>query len=848
MSQTIDDVYRDFVTPGVPASGDYKPKKPEIRALLKAIQNGGGMSVTRNTFAQLDGVTPPTEDYMGVVLNDPDPTKNGYYSRVSAVWSFGRGFPDTFAELTDVGGSANAVTASISSGVDPSDIEVYFIEPTQTNTTDVTLNGLPVLNVGGDALSAGDWTAGRMILLVNRTTEWRLLSDPDSDGNAAAAAASAATAVQAAVDAQGGLGRPFNTIADAEAYNPVTPPDFFDVAFYDNSQQAGSGARYTLAASEPTHSGKIQITEGSWYEISTEILRPEMFGQIGVNAAADTAAWVAMATTANSRSVARVDADGEYLIAGSDINFTGPDSIYVRLGTAVLRQQTNLSMTLKFTSIPLAVVTDGELHGRGGAAGEYDGASSSNNGVAGLFFSNCDTVEVYRLRAFEHSNPAVFIYGGRVRKVRDCYIEGIGYPYIDPIGQGNQGNNSDFGIQAVPSNNIYSWTYEDEFCNNRIFDHAFGIQTVATKSSIIHGNVIGPCPGQHGIYGIENHGVSWVGNIIRECRQHAGKLQLENYAGQFIGTVWATATGYVVGDEVRQSSNLYICLTAHTSGTFATDLAANKWLLSPKNFIEGGVIANNVVEDCGNGLSVLETSLVTPYYKFVRGLIVSGNIFRRSGDRSIIMERALDCDVINNTFIDDVQMAVWLKNFSGRCSGNTFLNSGWSGIYLACAGVAVGATLGCTWIEDNHFIDCGLDGTDDDKKVPMVVNFLSDTPIPGLSTTKFVRANRNEIRFTTGDAAGPWLAEFADVNVVVDINDTRCNPGTAKVVKVDGSIGAQFRNDYPGYVNSAQNAKDYTSVNGSNVRSFDASSADLSVTKNVLFTLINDLIATQIIK
>lgn len=42
---------------------------------------------------------------------------------------------------------------------------------------------------------------------------------------------------------------------------------------------------------------------------------------------------------------------------------------------------------------------------------------------------------------------------------------------------------------------------------------------------------------------------------------------------------WLTATAYVKYDVVVQSNNTYVCCTAHTSGTFATDLAAVKWLL-----------------------------------------------------------------------------------------------------------------------------------------------------------------------------------------------------------------------------------------------------------------------------
>ncbi len=42
---------------------------------------------------------------------------------------------------------------------------------------------------------------------------------------------------------------------------------------------------------------------------------------------------------------------------------------------------------------------------------------------------------------------------------------------------------------------------------------------------------------------------------------------------------WLTATAYAKNDVITQSSNAYLCLVAHTSGTFATDLAAAKWIL-----------------------------------------------------------------------------------------------------------------------------------------------------------------------------------------------------------------------------------------------------------------------------
>lgn len=49
------------------------------------------------------------------------------------------------------------------------------------------------------------------------------------------------------------------------------------------------------------------------------------------------------------------------------------------------------------------------------------------------------------------------------------------------------------------------------------------------------------------------------------------------FAGQ---TAWATATAYTAGAPASYVSHIdssYICLVSHTSGTFATDLAAGKW-------------------------------------------------------------------------------------------------------------------------------------------------------------------------------------------------------------------------------------------------------------------------------
>jgi hypothetical protein len=45
-----------------------------------------------------------------------------------------------------------------------------------------------------------------------------------------------------------------------------------------------------------------------------------------------------------------------------------------------------------------------------------------------------------------------------------------------------------------------------------------------------------------------------------------------------VGTAWATGTVYAVGAVVNVDGVIYHCAIAHTAGTFATDLAAGRWL------------------------------------------------------------------------------------------------------------------------------------------------------------------------------------------------------------------------------------------------------------------------------
>jgi hypothetical protein len=67
-------------------------------------------------------------------------------------------------------------------------------------------------------------------------------------------------------------------------------------------------------------------------------------------------------------------------------------------------------------------------------------------------------------------------------------------------------------------------------------------------------------------------------------------------------TQWLTGTNYVADvDTIFNANKFYVCRTTHTSGTFATDLAAVKWELladlSTSNTIDDGSLANAKLAD-----------------------------------------------------------------------------------------------------------------------------------------------------------------------------------------------------------------------------------------------------------
>lgn len=66
------------------------------------------------------------------------------------------------------------------------------------------------------------------------------------------------------------------------------------------------------------------------------------------------------------------------------------------------------------------------------------------------------------------------------------------------------------------------------------------------------------------------------GTVLIHTLSSEVRALLASTAWQVRGS-WLTATDYAQGDIVLQGGIVYVAIEAHTSGTFATDLAASKW-------------------------------------------------------------------------------------------------------------------------------------------------------------------------------------------------------------------------------------------------------------------------------
>jgi hypothetical protein len=95
-----------------------------------------------------------------------------------------------------------------------------------------------------------------------------------------------------------------------------------------------------------------------------------------------------------------------------------------------------------------------------------------------------------------------------------------------------------------------------------------------------------------------------VGNIDADNLTLNGQTVTELTSVPEWRSAWTTSRSYAKNDLVSQAGNSYICLVAHTSGTFSTDLTALKWeLFAAKGAAGAGtgdMLGSNNLSDVAN--------------------------------------------------------------------------------------------------------------------------------------------------------------------------------------------------------------------------------------------------------
>lgn len=214
---TAAEVFRDFVSDGIPSSGEHDPKKPDIRRLLgqyeqiiRAFTSNG--SLIYSSLAALNADLSKPANSMAWVMGDPIAANNGVYGKVGASgagsWARRGDLPFSFIIASDVGaGAPNAIEATTSIPVSASAlIWMNVAEESTGSPVTISFNGgspLTVKTNSGNDVAAGGLMAGMIVMGVVSGSTFRLLNDQVSSAIVAAAEAAQAAAevAQAAAEA-----------------------------------------------------------------------------------------------------------------------------------------------------------------------------------------------------------------------------------------------------------------------------------------------------------------------------------------------------------------------------------------------------------------------------------------------------------------------------------------------------------------------------------------------------------------------------------------------------------------------------------------------------------------------
>ncbi|NSX92644.1 hypothetical protein [Agrobacterium tumefaciens] len=308
---TAAEVFRDFVTDGVPSSGPHNPRKPDIRKLLKqyetiiaAFTSSGG--VIYASKAALDADLARPANTMAWVLGDAVAANNGIYRKVGASgagnWVRAGDLPYSFILASNVGaGTPSAIQATTTVPVSGSALILLQIaEDYAGEAATVSFNGAAPLtiktNSGEDVrnLAGGSVVygviSGGVFRLANDEAIASLIYEARDEAVAAEEGAQLAqAAAEAARDIAAGYASDAVSQGNVPIYATVVGMPALEIPVGINAIRVngyyaagdGGGALYVKVDDEPTpvEPWHFQSADGAWWEIANgQVSRPEMFG------------------------------------------------------------------------------------------------------------------------------------------------------------------------------------------------------------------------------------------------------------------------------------------------------------------------------------------------------------------------------------------------------------------------------------------------------------------------------------------------------------------------------------------------------------------------------------------
>lgn len=307
------EIWRDYETDGVPASGPHKPVKRDVRQHLTMVESMlAQLGLGYATKAEIDADLLHPANTLAMVYADSTAANNGVYVKSGASgagsWSRIGDLPDAIIPLTVSGGTGDAIVATAASTPTDPGRHLYLLTPTANNTgaTTIAVNGTPpvaIKNALNANLAQGSLLIGNGALMYWSSDHYQLLAAAAVDGDAVLAevvqakddaedardaAAASAIAAAAAVN----YGMTFATRAAVMAASiPATVTHINTVGYAAPGDGGGSiatGAVYKRQVSLPGHSGYIQSADGAYWELTGPWVNVLQFGAVGAVSNLDT--------------------------------------------------------------------------------------------------------------------------------------------------------------------------------------------------------------------------------------------------------------------------------------------------------------------------------------------------------------------------------------------------------------------------------------------------------------------------------------------------------------------------------------------------------------------------------